>query len=177
MHGLLELAIGRDDLVVNGEQHVTVLQLTRGIGTRDDARDRQRPSLDRVGFFKPPEPIFVDAHLSRGEQRSVNELGFERVERGFAPGLVDEFHDELCADATAELSGITAAGRDKARPQRLYASAIVYHDTVEIVGRIDEADALDVRIAEPQRPRQRQYHRIDRRHLALLVDDLMVRLL
>ena len=74
LHGLLERAERRYDLAIDRQDHIAIAQLAGGIRSGHEARDAQRATIDRIAGLELVEPLLIDAHVARREQRRIDKL-------------------------------------------------------------------------------------------------------
>ncbi len=174
LHGTLEFAEGRYDLVVDGQDYVTVFQLIFGRSPCNQPRDAECTSFVRIVLFEFLQPRLVHTEFACREQWRVTEFDLERINGLPGTHEIHEFIDQFAGNTAVELPGITTGLVGKARPLGHDFAFPVDQHAVNLARRIDQGNRLQVRISETHGARQRQTDRLDGCHRAGLMDKLVV---
>ena len=86
---------------------------------------------------------------------------------------VDHLRDEIGRYAAIDLLELALGLEGETRPEREHIALVVREHAVEIAGRVDEVDRLEIAVAKAQSSGQREGHRIDARHLRCARDMIL----
>ena len=119
-------------------------------------------------------PVVGQAELAGIRERPLIELRLDGVELFTVIHHGDHFFHQIGGNAAIQLLELALGLERETRPQRQHIAFVVGEHAVEIAGCVDEADGLEITVAESQGARQRERHGIDAGHLGALRHDLRI---